>query len=229
MNKLVCIIDDEPDIVELVAHHLKKTGFTVKSYNDGLSFCADLKKGTAPDLIVLDLMLPGMDGIEICKTIRSNEHTRSIPIVMLTAKTEETDRVLGLELGADDYISKPFSPRELVARVKAVLRRGSPEETNRVIDIRGYFTIDQDRCVVKAQEKTIALTATEFKILTLLASCRGRVFSRDAILDHLWGDEKAVVDRTIDVHVRHLREKLGEQASSVIQNVRGMGYKLKEE
>jgi len=228
MNKLITIVEDEPDIVELVTLHLEKAGFKVKSFPKATEFFIFLDKNV-PDLIILDLMLPDVDGLEICKTVKKKDKWEGIPIIMLTAKGEETDKILGLELGADDYITKPFSPKELVARVKAVLRRGNleskPKKSN--LTIGDNITIDSDKCEVKINEKTIELTSTEFKILSLLTSKKGWVFSRDQILDYLWGNEKIVVDRTIDVHIRHLREKLG-KASAYIKNIRGFGYKIEE-
>ncbi|MFC2166163.1 response regulator [Acidobacteriota bacterium] len=226
MSKLIAVIDDEPDIRDLVSLHLERAGFQVEAFeraNDFLRFL-DMNK---PDLIVLDLMLPDADGLDVCKLMRRNDDYSSIPIIMLTAKGEEADRILGLELGADDYVTKPFSPRELVARVKAVLRRDIQSETEETVKIAGLISIDPGKHEVKVKEENVELTSTEFRILQLLASKTGWVFSRDQILDHLWGQQKAVVDRTIDVHVRHLREKLGE-AAYIIKNVRGVGYKLEE-
>jgi two-component system phosphate regulon response regulator PhoB/two-component system alkaline phosphatase synthesis response regulator PhoP len=172
-------------------------------------------------------MLPDVDGFEICKHLKKNNEWENIPIIILTAKEDETDKVLGLELGADDYVTKPFSPRELVARVRAVLRRKAAEPKTALVEIGGIITIDSDKHEIKLLGKLIDLTSTEFKILYFLASKPGWVFSRDKILDYLWGQEKAVVDRTIDVHIRHLREKLGEYGN-IIKNVRGIGYKLEK-
>jgi len=172
-------------------------------------------------------MLPDMDGIEICKKIRAIPSSSSLPIIMLTARSEETDKILGLELGADDYVTKPFSPKELVARVKAVLRRQLKPDKSERISVGKALEIDLKKYEVVLCGKKIDLTITEFKILELLSSKKGWVFTRDKILDHLWGDEKAVIDRTVDVHIRHLREKLGKE-SSLIKNVRGVGYKLEE-
>jgi DNA-binding response OmpR family regulator len=181
-----------------------------------------------PDLIILDLMMPDVDGFEVCKYLKNQETFSSIPIIMLTAKAEETDKVLGLELGADDYVTKPFSPRELVARVKAVLRRHDKKEQEpKRITINGTLTIDLEKYEVEIDGKKIELTPTEFRILHLLASKKGRIQSRDQILNFLWGEEKYVIDRTIDVHIRHLREKLGSVAP-IIKNIRGLGYKIEE-
>lgn len=226
MNELVAIIDDEPDIIRLVSLYLKKAGFRVEGFLEANKFFEFIKK-TSPDLLILDLMLPDADGLEICKYLRRNEKFQSIPIVMLTAKGEETDKILGLELGADDYVTKPFSPKELTARVKAVLRRRAVKEMSEKIEVAKAMIIDPAKHEVRIQGKKIGLTLTEFRILKLLASKKGWVFSREQILDYLWGHEKAVVDRTVDVHIKHLREKLG-QAGRLIQNIRGVGYKLEE-
>lgn len=225
-NQLIAIVDDEPDILELVGVNLKKSGFKVKGFSEVESFYRSLQTGS-PDLVILDLMLPDVDGFEVCKYLKSKDNYSSIPIIMLTAKTEETEKVLGLELGADDYVTKPFSPRELVARVKAVLRRQEHKKETKRITVRDILTIDMERYEVEVTGKKIDLTTTEFKILHFLASNTGRIYSRDQILDYLWGREKFVIDRTIDVHIRHLREKLG-NAAQLIKNVRGIGYKFEE-
>ncbi|MBN2108702.1 MAG: response regulator transcription factor [Deltaproteobacteria bacterium] len=227
MKKPIVIVEDEPDIVELMTIHLEKTGFAVKSFSGGAGFLRFIEK-TEPALVVLDLMLPDIDGLEICKTLRRHESLASVPIIMVTAKGEEMDKVLGLELGADDYMAKPFSPRELVARVKALLRRNGPAaQAGKVVEIGGMLTLDLTKYEVMLRGRRIELTSTEFKILELLSSKKGWVFSREKILDHLWGDEKAVIDRTVDVHIRHLREKLGD-AAYFVKNIRGVGYKLEE-
>jgi len=226
MQKFIAIIDDEPDILDLVSINLKKANFHVEAFENAESFLRFIKSNK-PDLIILDLMLPDMDGFEVCKVLKSKSNFSSIPIIMLTARADETEKVLGLELGADDYVTKPFSPRELVARVKAVLRRHGTTEMDDLITIRDTVSIDMGKHEVTVNEKKIELTSTEFKILSLLASRKGFVFSRDAILEHLWGNEKTVIDRTVDVHIKHLREKLG-TASSFIKNIRGLGYKIEE-
>ncbi|MBN1433568.1 response regulator transcription factor, partial [Candidatus Fermentibacterales bacterium] len=179
-----------------------------------------------PDLLILDLMLPDASGIEVCRTLRANRDWAGLPIVMLTALGEEADRVTGLEIGADDYVTKPFSPRELVARVRAVLRRSlERRESSGRATVGGILTVDPERFEATVSGRPVALTSTEFRILAILASQPGRVFTREQILDRLWGSEKAVLDRTVDVHVRHIREKLGD-AASLLRNVRGVGYKL---
>jgi len=226
MNPLIAIVEDELDIVELVSLHLKRAGFGVEGFQEAESFFKFLKK-RIPDLIILDLMLPDADGLDICKYLRRKDEYLSIPIIILTAKGDETDKILGLELGADDYVTKPFSPRELVARVKAVLRRREQQKGSRVIEIGGIIKIDPEKYEVTVEGKKIELTTTEFKILQLLSSRKGWVFTRERILDYLWGEEKAVLDRTVDVHIRNLREKLG-IAKGLIKNVRGIGYKLEE-
>jgi two-component system phosphate regulon response regulator PhoB/two-component system alkaline phosphatase synthesis response regulator PhoP len=224
MSKLIAIIDDEPDIVELVSINLKKAGFDTRGFSNLESFLSFLKKQT-PDLVILDLMLPDADGLEICKYLKKKDELSSIPIIMLTAKADETDKILGLELGADDYVTKPFSPKELVARVKVALRRQIQKEDTKKIEIGGILVIDLEKFSVMVEGEKIDLTSTEFKILQLLSSKQGWVFSRDKILDYLWGREKAVLDRTVDVHVKNLREKLG-TAGQFIKNMRGIGYKL---
>ncbi len=226
MNKLIAIIDDEPDILELVSLHLTKSGFKVKKFLNGENFFKFLSK-EIPDLIILDLMLPDSDGIEICKYLKSNENFNSIPIIMLTALSSEVDRILGLEIGADDYVTKPFSPRELVARVKAVLRRRTEKQLSSQIKIGDILLIDFNKYKVYVENKEINLTSTEFRILKILAQKRGWVFTRDQILYHLWGHDKAVLDRTVDVHIKSLREKLG-KAGEFIKSVRGVGYKIEE-
>jgi len=224
MNKLIAVVDDEPDILELVSLHLKNAGFKVKQFLDGESFYRFIDT-QIPDLIILDLMLPDMDGLEICKYLKRKDELASIPVIMLTAKSEETDKLLGLELGADDYVTKPFSPKELVARVKAVLRRHAPTAETKKIEIGNILVIDLQKYEVFLEGKKIDLTSAEFKILHLLASKEGWVYNREQILDYLWGQEKVVLDRTIDVHIKNLREKLG-KASKFIKNIRGVGYKL---
>ena len=226
MKKTIAIIDDEPDIVELVSLHLTKAGFDAKGFLSAEDFFDSIGKNI-PDLILLDLMLPDADGFEICKYLKNKDEFASLPIIMLTAKGEEADKVIGLELGADDYVTKPFSPKELVARVKAVLRRQVKDEILNKIAIGDTLTIFPEKHEAYIEGNKIDLTSTEFKILTLLASKKGWVFTRDQILDHLWGQEKAVLDRTVDVHIKHLREKLG-KAGSLIINIRGVGYKLEE-
>jgi DNA-binding response OmpR family regulator len=224
MAFLITVVDDEPDILHLVSLHLKKAGFEVAGFTDAFGFRKFLAGNRKPDLVLLDLMLPDADGMDICRALKSDDETKDIPVIMLTAKSMETDKVTGLDSGADDYITKPFSPREMVARVKAVLRRTSGL-TQGIIKIGELIEIDQERFKVTVKGEAVPVTAVEFKILAFLAANRGKVFSRERILDHLWGNEKAVIDRTVDVHIKNLREKLGEGAA-LIQNVRGAGYKV---
>ena len=227
-EKLITIVDDEEDIVKLVSHHLKREGFKVKEFHNGRDFLSYIES-VVPDLAVLDIMLPGIDGLEICRILKNKSTTSSVPIIMLTAKASEADVVVGLELGADDYIVKPFSPRELVARVKTVLRRtGLKESDDHIIKI-GPLTINTEKYEVSVDSKRILLTTTEFKILEVLADGKGRVYTRDQLLKkkRLWGDDKLVYDRTIDVHIKNLREKLG-TAGNMIKTVRSIGYKLEE-
>lgn len=224
--KSILIIEDEKDIVDLVAYHLKQSGFSVLSALDGPTGL-EMAKKSRPHLIILDLMLPGMDGKDICRAIKSNPTTQSTPILMLTAKTEEMDRVIGFELGADDYVTKPFSPRELVLRVKAILRRKEePQEQEKVIKIEDLL-IDIDRHHVSVKNKPIRLTAIEFKLLVELASKRGRVLTRTILLDRVWGYTYEGYARTVDTHIRRLREKLGVMGNS-IETLRGVGYRFRE-
>lgn len=226
VKKTIIIVDDEPDILNLVSLHLKRAGFHVQGFLDAESLYAFMNS-SAPALIILDLMLPDADGIEVCKHLKAHERWSAVPIIMLTAKTEEADKVLGLELGADDYVTKPFSPKELVARVKAVLRRQTAGGRARRLEVGDSVVMDDAKHEVEVNGRKVELTPTEFKILFFLASKKGWVFTRSQILDYLWGHEKAVLDRTIDVHIKHLREKLG-RASRLIKNVRGVGYKIEE-
>ncbi len=226
MSRLIAVVDDEPDILDLVSLHLSKAGFAVRTFKDAGSFQKVLAS-SLPDLVVLDLMLPDADGIDVCKDLKADPRTAHVPVVILTARGEELDRVLGLEIGADDYVTKPFSPKELVARVKAVLRRSEQRHVGEVVELPQGVVIDPNRFEVTVGGRKTDLTTTEFKILTILAERPGWVFSRDEILSRLWGDEKAVLDRTIDVHITNLRKKLGKSAS-LIENVRGVGYKLRD-
>lgn len=227
MSKLIAVVDDEEDILKLVSLHLTRAGFSVETYQDAESFLSSLER-RLPDLLILDLMLPDADGFDICKFLKNEKKFKDIPIIMLTAKNEEIDKILGLEIGADDYVTKPFSVRELVARVKAVLRRGvEGEKEKKVLSIGNSVLIDLDKFEVTVNGVKVELTSTEFKILSLLASRKGWVFTRGQILNHLWSEEKFVLDRTIDVHIRNIRSKLGE-ASKFIKSVRGIGYKLEE-
>jgi two-component system phosphate regulon response regulator PhoB len=223
--KHILIIEDDRDIVELVRYNLEKEGFKVTAIGDGASGLAQVNK-SAPDLVILDLMLPRLPGLEICKEIRRNQNLNQLPILMLTARGEEADRVLGLELGADDYVTKPFSPRELVARVRALLRRTEPpEEPARTIDV-GRLLIDPSSYRVTRGGKPVTLSTLEFRLLYFLASHPNRVFTRDQLLDAVWGNERFVTPRSVDVYVRRLREKIEEnpEQPAHLKTIRGAGY-----
>jgi phosphate regulon transcriptional regulator PhoB len=225
----ILVVDDEADLVKVVKYNLEREGWKVQAAGDGASGYEAARRGL-PDLIVLDLMLPGMDGLEVCRKLRAEPRTARIPIVMLTAKGSESDRIVGLEMGADDYLAKPFSPRELVARVKAVLRRVAPapeagdESALSVADVQ----LDPGRHEVSVKGKSVGLTATEFRLLHTLMKRPGQVFSRDRLIDGAIGEDAHVVDRTIDVHVTALRKKLG-KAGAMIETVRGVGYRIRDD
>ncbi|MBI3377818.1 MAG: response regulator [Nitrospirae bacterium] len=225
MAKKILIVDDEKDIVELIAYNLKKEGFVTDSAPDGETALAKIKKGNY-DLVILDLMLPGLQGVELCRIIRNDIQMASLPVIMLTAKGEEVDRVLGLEMGADDYITKPFSPRELVARVNAVLRRAKERPASGRIIKEGGLVIDKDAYAVTRKGIPIKLSATEFRLLLYLVERKGRVFNREQLLNAVWSDEAFVEPRTVDVHIRRLRAQIEENPSSpsYIKTMRGAGY-----
>ncbi|MEN6294596.1 MAG: response regulator transcription factor [Chloroherpetonaceae bacterium] len=225
-QKSIVVVDDEPDIIDLVNVHLTKNGYRARSFENGLGLMEYLKSNL-PDLIILDLMLPDADGLEICKTLKKDDRFSNIPVIMLTARSDEMDRVLGLEIGADDYITKPFSPRELVARVKAVLRRDEKVSKTQKISIGGILDIDLQRYEVSVEGQKVDLTSTEFRILRMLAERKGWVYSRESILESLGVFEKGVLDRTVDVHIKNIREKLG-PAARFVKNIRGVGYKIEE-
>ena len=221
------LIEDEKDITELVRYNFRKEGFEVASFASGKDGLEHLRRNPA-DLVLLDIMLPDLDGFEICKRLRAEERLKSLPVIFLTAKGEEIDRVLGLEIGADDYVVKPFSPRELVARVRAVLRRQTrPAEKLEVIEIPG-LQLDARTQEVTARGEAVALSALEFKLLHFLASHPRRIFSREQLLDEVWGRDRFVTPRTVDVHIRRLREKIEVQPERphFIQTVRGSGYRF---
>ncbi len=225
--KSILIIEDEKDIVDLIEYHLKQSGFSAISSLDGPTGLERAKK-KRPDLIILDLMLPGISGKDICRSLKSNPLTQSIPILMLTAKAEETDRLIGFELGADDYVTKPFSPKELVLRVKAILRRKEVDhEGEKTIQI-GDLLIDIERHHVSIKKSPVRLTSTEFKLLVELASKKGRVQTREHLLDRVWGYTYEGYARTVDTHIRRLREKMGPLGDS-IETIRGVGYRFREE
>ncbi len=222
----ILVVDDEPEAVELVEFNLKQAGYSVFTAADGADALNKARAAT-PDLIVLDLMLPEISGLEVCKMLRRDGATAAVPIVMLTAKAAEIDRVLGLELGADDYITKPFSPRELILRIQKLLQRGQNlEETQETLRF-GELLIDGPRHIVSWRGKSVDLTATEFKLLTVLAQRRGRVQSREQLLRDVWEYNNLVDTRTVDTHMRRLREKLG-IAAKFLDTVRGVGYRFVE-
>jgi DNA-binding response OmpR family regulator len=218
------LIEDDHDIVEMIEYNLKEEGYRTVSAFDGKNGI-EIAKREKPDLIILDIMLPAIDGFEVCRILRQQESTTHIPIIILSAKSRETDKLVGLELGADDYMTKPFSPRELIARIKAVLRRHKEQPPVEIK--RGLIVIDsiKHKVLVKGQE--VELTATEFRLLETLAKRPGAVFSRNQLLDAVGSDESMVYDRTIDAHVKSLRRKLG-GAKDYIETVRGIGYRFRE-
>jgi DNA-binding response OmpR family regulator len=224
----IVIIEDESDILEVIAYNLRREGYEVFESQDGEDGLSLIEKH-APDLVVLDLMLPTIDGIELCRKLKSEPLTRAIPVIMVTAKGEETDIVLGLGVGADDYVPKPFSPKELTARVKAVLRRGKlKDETGQQDRIQaGNLIIDLKRYEVRVDDKPVRFTATEIRLLHFLASHRGRVFTRDHLLSRVIGDDAIVIDRNIDVHIRAIRKKIGPYRD-LVETVRGVGYRFRD-
>ena len=224
MKTKILVVDDEPDALEVLGFKLREAGYTPIFAKDGTRAIA-LARDERPDLIVLDLMLPEVDGLEVCKILRRDPSTSSIPIIMLTARAAEMDRVLGLELGADDYVTKPFSPRELVIRIRKQLARArSGDEAGSHLRV-GDIQIDVPRHMVQVGSRAITLTATEFRLLEILARRRGRVQSRDRLLQDVWGYENPIDSRTVDTHMRRLREKLG-GAAQHLETVRGVGYRF---
>ncbi len=227
MSERILIVDDEPDIIELLEYNLEQAGYTVVTARDGASAFAEVRR-QPPDVVLLDLMLPDISGTEVCRRLKKDPSTEQIPILMITARSEEIDRVVGFELGADDYITKPFSPREVVLRVQAVLRRARPRQE--IVEERlvfGTLEIDVPRHRVLVDDEEVPLTALEFKLLFDLASRRGRVQSRDDLLERVWGYAPGIETRTVDTHVKRLREKLGSARDS-IETVRGVGYRMRD-
>jgi two-component system phosphate regulon response regulator PhoB len=225
-RKKILIVEDEPDVIEMLKRQLDRSGvYSTVTATDGNS-AIKKARGEAPALIVLDLMLPVMSGLEVCRVLKSDGATRTIPIIMLTAKAEEVDRIVGLEFGADDYVTKPFSPRELVLRIDAILRRINAPPTEKKV-AAADIVIDTERHDVRIAGKQTDLTAVEFKLLCMLMQRRGRVQSRDRLLNEVWGYEAAIDTRTVDTHVRRLREKLGKRGD-LIETVRGFGYRFRE-
>ncbi len=225
----IVVIEDEPDIREVIEYNLTREGYRVRSTRDGEDGLR-LVREEAPDVVLLDLMLPALDGIDVCRQLKADPLTRAIPIVMVTAKGEESDIVLGLGVGADDYVAKPFRPKELIARVKAVLRRGPLKEDRTTRDriVRDGVVIDAGRHDVRIDGKPVTFTATELRLLHFLASHPGRVFTRDHLLSRVIGKDAVVIDRNIDVHVRAIRKKLATYRE-LIETIRGVGYRFRDE
>ena len=225
MKPKILVVDDEPDALEVLGFKLREAGFTPIFATDGLKALAAVR-AERPDLVVLDLMLPELDGLEVCKLMRRDQSTASIPVLMLTAKAAEMDRVVGLELGADDYVTKPYSPRELVLRIRKLLKRTKAAEDSGDQLRFGILEIDVPRHTALVAGKAVTLTATEFNLLALLAKRRGRVQSRERLLQDVWGYETAIDTRTVDTHMRRLREKIG-PAAEYLETIRGVGYRFK--
>ena len=227
----ILVVEDERDIADLVKYHLEKAGLSARVVSDG-KHALDLITREPPDLVILDLMLPSLDGLEVCRRLRGSPATQGIPVIMLTAKAEEVDRIVGLEMGADDYVPKPFSPRELVARVKAVLRRMAPPLAASEAPVRvGELRLDPARHEVTRGGQAVSLSAMEFRLLEFFLRHRGRVYTRTQLLDQVWGQDRFVEPRTVDVHIRRLREKIEDdpRRPRLVLTVRGMGYKCREE
>ncbi len=229
MKEKILIVDDEKDIVKMLDYNLKKEGYRTLTAYDGEK-AVEAVRQAKPDLVILDLMLPGIDGLEVCKNLKQEGKTASIPIIMLTAKSQEADKIVGLELGADDYMTKPFSPRELVARVKAILRRVKGKEKLPETFTAGDLTVDFSRISVQVKDKPVEVTAKEFELLKALITAHGRVLSRDFLLDNIWGFDQAVEieTRTVDVHIRTLRKKLKTEASRIV-TVKNYGYRFHDD
>jgi phosphate regulon transcriptional regulator PhoB len=225
MTREVLVVEDEPDIRRLVVLHLERDGFRCRTATTGPEALREVQKA-APDLVVLDLMLPDLDGLEVCRQLRGDRRTAAVPIIMLTAKSDEVDRIVGLEVGADDYVAKPFSPKELVARVRAVLRRVRSTDEPRVLSV-GPVVLDPSRHGVSVHGRPVELTPKEFDLLQALLEAAGRVLSREHLLNHVWGYARAdeIESRTVDVHVRRLRAKLGD-AGHRIATVKSVGYRF---
>jgi DNA-binding response OmpR family regulator len=222
--KRALVVEDDPDIVELIDHYLKADGFEVESVADGRRALERVRAGSF-SLLILDLQLPGLDGLSVCAELRRDKHTSTLPIVMLTARGDEADRIVGLEVGADDYVVKPFSPKELVARVRALLRRAERREPDAGPLVFGELEIDRARHTVRVQGEPVHLTAKEFALLLALVEADGRVLSRQALLESVWGYSYAEGTRTVDVHVRRLREKIPSLALRLI-TVKSLGYRM---
>ncbi len=229
MKKTVLVVDDERDIVDLIRYNLQKEGYDVAAAYDGKEALAKAFV-SPPDLVILDVMMPVMDGFDVCRTLRANPGTAGVPVMFLTARAGEVDEVVGLELGADDYILKPISPRKLVTRVKTLLRRAPRQQAGPQDDkiVRaGKIEIHRSNYTVKVGKKDVFFPKKEFELLALLGANRGKVFSREMLLNSIWGSDVVVVDRTVDVHIRKIREKLGDEAA-LIETVKGVGYRFRE-
>src|SRR2546423_12034573 len=224
-GRKILIIEDETDVADLLTLNLRKAGYRVSTAADGASGLQKARDNR-PDFIILDLMLPKMSGLEVCRILKSDIATAQMPILMLTAKAEEIDRIVGLEFGADDYVTKPFSPREIILRIKAILRRTESGPDDERLSV-GPIAMDPARHKVFVNGKSVNLTSLEFKLLWTLMQRRGRVQNRDRLLNEVWGYESLIDTRTVDTHVRRLREKLG-PAGDVIETIRGFGYRLRE-
>tara|TARA_B100001989_G_scaffold251110_1_gene229581 strand:+ start:8531 stop:9211 length:681 start_codon:yes stop_codon:yes gene_type:complete len=224
MTSKVFIVEDEPDLRDTLTYNFENEGFTVKSFSNGESFLESLAKNK-PNLVILDLMLPGISGLDVCRELRSDDNFNDIAVVMLTAKSEEIDRIVGFELGADDYVTKPFSVRELILRVKVLLKKRVESSANEKILAFGPITMNLDAHDVEVDGKNIILTALEFKLLKHLLKRKGRVQTRDQLLGDVWGYSSEVTTRTVDTHIKRLREKLG-KPGDLIQTIRGVGYRF---
>jgi phosphate regulon transcriptional regulator PhoB len=228
MTRKILLVEDDRDVVELLKYNLEKEGFRVAYATDGSTAVAHVRR-FAPDLLILDLMLPGIDGLEVCRQLRQTNQYIGLPILMLTARAEEADRIVGLELGADDYVTKPFSLRELIARVRALLRRRESAGIQRSVVQQGFLMIDPQTHRVTVRDRQVELSALEFRLLHFLASNPGMVFSRDQLLDRVWGSDRTVTPRSVDVYVRRLREKIEAQPEpEYLQTVHGVGYRFAE-
>lgn len=229
MTHKILIVDDEKDIVELISYNMEREGFSVAKAYDGESALQTIRT-QKPDLIILDLMLPKLNGLDVCRNVRRNPQTAALPIIMLTAKGDEIDKIIGLEVGADDYVTKPFSVKELIARVRSVLRRF--KESEKAADAEGFthrgLKINYMSCLVSVDGRAVSLSPTELKLLFFLSRHPGRVYSRNQIIDHVWGDETFITDRAVDVHIRRLRSQIEKDVENphYIQTVRGFGYKF---
>ena len=221
----ILVVEDDPDIADLIRHYLERAGYTVQCISSGGAVMPSVR-AEKPDLVVLDLMLPELDGLMVCQAMRAEPSTAAIPIIVVTARADEADRIKGLELGADDYVTKPFSPKELAARVTALLRRAQRYSPTTAVLKYGPITIDADRQVVTVDGEDVRLTAKEFLLLQYLVQHQGRVLSRDLLLTDVWGYQYTGGTRTVDVHIRRLRAKLGAEHETLIETIRNVGYRL---